>query len=75
MNTPSKPEKTPQEKLGWNYMLVGFFIVLLAGAAFFAAPRTGNPLYSQVGNYLMATGLVVYVAGRVIRWRGRPRRK
>jgi hypothetical protein len=65
------PEKSPQEKLGWNYMLAGFFIVLLAGAAYLAAPRTGNPVYSLIGNYAMAAVLVVYVTGRVLRWRGR----
>jgi hypothetical protein len=53
-------------------MIVGFFIVLLAGVMYFMGPRSANPgLYGSAGNYLMAAGLVVYVAGRILRWRGR----
>ncbi len=65
------PPKSSREKSGWRLMLTGFFIVLLAGAAYFAAPRLGNPAFMTAGYYLMAAGLVAYVAGRVLRWRGR----
>lgn len=55
-------------------MLLGFLIVFLAGVAYYFGPRTGRQaLYGAVGNYLMAAGLVVYVIGRVLRWRGRPK--
>lgn len=64
-------EKSPREQIGWKYMLAGFFIVLTAGAAYLAAPQTGNPIFSVIGNYVMAAGLVVYITGRVLRWRGR----
>lgn len=64
-------EKSPREQLGWKYMLAGFFIVLAAGVSYLLAPRTGNPMYSVIGNYVMAAGLVVYITGRVLRWRGR----
>ncbi len=72
---PTPREKTPREKLGWNLMLLGFFIVLLAGVAYFVAPRSENPVYNMLGNYLMAAGLIVYIAGRVQRWRGRKDRE
>lgn len=77
MNTKTNTttEKSPREKIGWNYMIAGFFIVLAAGIVYFIGPRSYNPaLYSQIGNYLMAAGLVVYVVGRVLRWRGRSER-
>lgn len=70
-----KTEKTPREKLGWNLMIAGFVIILAAGAAYFAGPRSANgAFYAQIGNYLMAAGLVVYVFGRVLRWRGKNER-
>jgi|GEM_PF-5577429 len=58
--------------MGWRYMIAGFVIILLAGATYYYAPRSANPmLYGSIGNYLMAAGLVFYVVGRVLRWRGR----
>ena len=71
---PETSPKSPREKLGWNYMMAGFFVVLAAGVAYFVGPRTGNPVYAEVGNYLMAAGLVIYVVGRILRWRGRSER-
>lgn len=72
---PATPEKSPREKIGWKYMLAGFFIVLSAGIVYFVAPNSPNPvLYGSIGNYLMAAGLVVYIVGRVLRWRGRSAR-
>jgi hypothetical protein len=70
MPTESAP-KSPKQKAGWALMLLGFLIVALAGVAYFEAPRTGNLYLATVGNYMMATGLLVYVIGRVLRWRGR----
>jgi hypothetical protein len=53
-------------------MITGFVIVFTAGVVYFMGPRGPNPLlYAQAGNYLMAAGLVVYVTGRIVRWRGR----
>jgi hypothetical protein len=73
--TTPTPEKSPREKIGWKYMLAGFFIVLSAGIVYFVGPRSHNPvLYGLIGNYLMAAGLVIYIAGRVLRWRGRSSR-
>jgi hypothetical protein len=66
------PQKTAREKFGWRYMLAGFAIILLAGVTYYYAPRSASPeLYGRVGNYLMAAGLVMYVVGRVLRWRAR----
>jgi len=73
---PDPTQKSPREITGWKYMLAGFFIVLAAGIAYFVGPRSTNPaLYGSIGNYLMAAGLVVYVVGRVLRWRGRRERE
>lgn len=71
-NPAPAPEKSPRAKIGWRYMMAGLVITISAGAAYYMAPRSTNPaLYGTIGNYLMATGLVVYVVGRVLRWRGR----
>ena len=72
---PDASQKSPREVMGWKYMLAGFFVVLTAGIVYFVGPRSANPaLYGSIGNYLMAAGLVVYVVGRVLRWRGRRER-
>jgi hypothetical protein len=74
-STPTPPLKTAREKIGWRYMIAGFVIIMLAGGAYYFAPRSPNPvLYGLVGNYLMAAGLIVYVVGRILRWRGRAKR-
>jgi hypothetical protein len=73
-NEPGLPQKSPREKIGWRYMIAGFIIIILAGVTYYVGPRSANPpLYATVGNYLMAAGLVVYVVGRILRWRGRSR--
>lgn len=69
------PEKNPTEKFGWNLMLTGFVVLLFAGAAYFMAPRSANPAYGMIGNYLMFAGLAVYIVGRVYQFRGRRMRR
>jgi hypothetical protein len=63
--------KSPLQKSGWNLMLLGFFIVLLSGIAYYAAHRTGDPMLRKTGTVLWLSGLAVYVFGRIQRWRGR----
>jgi hypothetical protein len=70
---PETP-KHPQEKNGWNLMVTGFVILLLAGIAFYVMPRS-EPVYQRIGNYLTGIGLAVYIAGRIIRSRGRRARE
>jgi hypothetical protein len=66
-------QKTPRQKFGWKMMMAGFLLVVTAGIVLYVAPRGDNPvLYSKLGYYLMVGGLVVYVVGRILRWRGRP---
>jgi uncharacterized membrane protein len=74
MKQEISPQKSPREKLGWNFMMAGFLVVVAAGVVYFFGPRTGNPVYAVIGNYLMAGGLVIYVVGRILRWRGRSER-
>ena len=70
----SQTEKTPRQKFGWKMMMAGFLLVVIAGIVLYIAPRGSNPvLYSKLGYYLMVGGLVVYVVGRILRWRGRVR--
>ncbi len=70
-----KPEKTPREKLGWKLMMAGFFCVVLAGILLYVGPRSAHPtLYSKIGYDVMVGGLLVYVVGRILRWRGRSAR-
>ncbi len=53
-------------------MLTGFALIILAGIAYYAGPRSGNTvLYATLGNYLMAGGFVVYLVGRIVRGRAR----
>jgi hypothetical protein len=74
-NEPVLPTKSAREKIGWRYMIAGFVIIVLAGVTYYFGPRSADPLlYNTVGNYLMAAGLVVYVVGRILRWRGRSSR-
>lgn len=69
-------ERSPQEKIGWNYMLAGFILLLLAGVAYyFLAPRGEDSVYNTIGHYLMAAGIAVYITGRVVRYRGRKERE
>ncbi len=75
MAQPPPIERSPQEKTGWNYMFAGFLILLLAGAAYFMAPREQASEYNTIGHYLMAAGLAVYITGRIIRYRGRKERE
>lgn len=66
------PQKSAREKTGWRYMIAGFVVILLAGGVYYYAPRSAAPeAFSTLGNYLMAAGLVLYVVGRVLRWRSR----
>jgi zinc transporter ZupT len=53
-------------------MLTGFVLIILAGIAYYAGPRSGHTvLYATLGNYLMAAGFVVYLVGRIVRGRAR----
>lgn len=71
----NQPEKTPRQKFGWKMMMAGFLLVVIAGIVMYVGPRSAHPeLYSKGGYYLMVGGLLVYVAGRILRWRGRSRR-
>jgi hypothetical protein len=73
MQTDPTPQvKTAREKIGWKYMIAGFVIIVLAGLSYYFATRSTHPaLHGTVGNYLMAAGLIVYLVGRILRWRGR----
>lgn len=60
----------PQEKSGWNFMILGLLILLTAGVMFYLMPRA-EPIYHRAGNYLTGIGLAVYLAGRIIRAKGK----
>ena len=68
------PVKNPQEKTGWNLMLSGFAILILAGIALYGRPSEGFP-YHRAGNYLTGLGFAVYLTGRIIRAKGRRQRE
>jgi type II secretory pathway component PulF len=60
----------PQEKNGWNLMLAGFVILIMAGLALYVIP-SGETDFKRIGNYLTGIGLAVYITGRIIRAKGR----
>ena len=62
--------KHPQEVTGWNFMLLGFALLVIAGIALYAMPDA-DPRYHKAGSYLTGIGFAVYITGRIIRSRGR----
>ena len=70
MKKPIAIVRHPQEKNGWNFMIAGLLILITAGVMLYGMPRE-EPIYHRIGNYLTGIGLAVYIAGRIIRAKGR----